>query len=62
MKAVPSLWRGAVKLGVFGLPPSRPNEEAQQRGRLHSRSRDSEAVSHHYDVGNDFYRVVSGPR
>ena len=52
---------GAIKLGLFGGPPRRPSEEARQRGRLRSRSRDSEAVSHHYDVGNDFYRTVLGP-
>lgn len=26
-------------------------------GRLHSRERDRNAISHHYDVGNDFYRL-----
>jgi cyclopropane-fatty-acyl-phospholipid synthase len=61
VKAMPSLWRGGLKLGLFGGPPRRPSEEARPRGRLHSRSRDSEAVSHHYDVGNDFYRMVLGP-
>jgi cyclopropane-fatty-acyl-phospholipid synthase len=61
MNAIPSLWRGAVKLGLLGGPPRRPSEEARPRGRLHTRSRDSEAVSHHYDVGNDFYRTVLGP-
>jgi cyclopropane-fatty-acyl-phospholipid synthase len=30
-------------------------------GRQHSRRRDAAAVSHHYDVGNDFYRLVLGP-
>lgn len=41
------------------LPP--PSEEAQPNGRLHSRSRDAEAVSHHYDVSNEFYRMLLGP-
>jgi cyclopropane-fatty-acyl-phospholipid synthase len=27
---------------------------------LHSRARDRTAVTHHYDVGNDFYRLVLG--
>ena len=61
MKAMPKLWTGAIRLGLVGWPPTRPSEEARQRGRLHSRSRDSDAVSHHYDVGNEFYRTVLGP-
>ena len=40
MKAMPSLWTGAVKLGLFGGPPQRPAKRHGQRGRLHSRSRD----------------------
>ncbi len=56
--AVGTAWR----LGVLGPPPPPPREELRRvRGRLHSRSRDSAAVSHHYDVGNDFYRLVLGP-
>ncbi len=31
-------------------------------GRLHSRRRDAAAVSHHYDVGNDFYQLWLDPR
>jgi cyclopropane-fatty-acyl-phospholipid synthase len=38
-----------------------PPEEVRPRGRRHSRTRDAEAVSHHYDVGNDFYRLLLGP-
>jgi cyclopropane-fatty-acyl-phospholipid synthase len=41
------------------LPP--PPEEARLRGRRHSAARDRAAVSHHYDVSNDFYRLVLGP-
>ena len=29
-------------------------------GARHSRRRDRQAISHHYDVGNDFYRIVLG--
>jgi cyclopropane-fatty-acyl-phospholipid synthase len=47
-------WRG-----LRPLPP--PPEEARLRGRRHSRRRDAEAIAHHYDVGNDFYRLVLGP-
>jgi cyclopropane-fatty-acyl-phospholipid synthase len=31
------------------------------RGRLHSKLRDSKAISHHYDVSNRFYEWVLGP-
>jgi cyclopropane-fatty-acyl-phospholipid synthase len=50
----------AVRLGVIGPPPARPAEEARLRGGRHSRARDAAAISHHYDVGNDFYRLVLG--
>jgi cyclopropane-fatty-acyl-phospholipid synthase len=29
--------------------------------RRHTRVRDAAAIAHHYDVGNDFYRLVLGP-
>lgn len=52
----------AVRLGVVGPPPRPPAEEVRRpRGRLHSRGRDAESVSHHYDVGNDFCRLILGP-
>ena len=41
------------------LPP--PPEEMKPRGRLHSISRDATAVSHHYDVSNEFYELLLGP-
>ena len=31
------------------------------RGIRHSIARDKTAVSHHYDVGNDFYSLLLGP-
>jgi cyclopropane-fatty-acyl-phospholipid synthase len=49
-------------VGLRGLRPlGRPEEEARLHGRRHTRARDAAAVSHHYDVGNDFYRIVLGP-
>ncbi|MGW6537140.1 class I SAM-dependent methyltransferase [Streptomyces sp. NPDC055051] len=43
-------------------PPKPPAEEARGRsGGRHSRRRDKQAISHHYDVGNDFYALVLGP-
>jgi cyclopropane-fatty-acyl-phospholipid synthase len=41
------------------LPP--PPEEARVRGRRHSKERDAAVIAHHYDVSNDFYRLVLGP-
>ncbi len=28
---------------------------------MHSKARDAQAISHHYDVGNEFYEIVLGP-
>ncbi|MCU1553035.1 MAG: methyltransferase, cyclopropane fatty acid synthase [Arthrobacter sp.] len=58
-----TLLRTAVQLGALGPNPAPPPEEARiaRQGRLHSRRRDSAAISHHYDVGNDFYELVLGP-
>ncbi|MGY2004986.1 class I SAM-dependent methyltransferase [Blastococcus sp. SYSU DS1024] len=50
-----------LRLGVLGPPPAPPAEESRVRGVRHSLSRDRRAISHHYDVGNDFYRLLLGP-
>ena len=55
------LLRLAARERLLGRRPPPPPEEARLRGRLHSRRRDQAAISHHYDVGNDFYRLVLGP-
>uniref|UniRef100_UPI0009BDFFA5 SAM-dependent methyltransferase n=1 Tax=Streptomyces viridosporus TaxID=67581 RepID=UPI0009BDFFA5 len=39
-----------------------PREEARRPRRgLHTKRSDRRAISHHYDVGNDFYELVLGP-
>jgi cyclopropane-fatty-acyl-phospholipid synthase len=48
-------------LGALGKPLPPPPEEIVPRGRRHSMRRDKVAVSHHYDVGNEFYALVLGP-
>ena len=58
-RAIAALLR-ATGLGVLRAPPP-PPEEARLHGGLHTRSRDREAISHHYDVSNAFYRLVLGP-
>ncbi|GAB3358054.1 class I SAM-dependent methyltransferase [Modestobacter lapidis] len=57
------LLRTAVRLGALGPEPTPPPEEADlgRVGSRHSRPRDAAAISHHYDVGNDFYELVLGP-
>ncbi|MEW2247157.1 class I SAM-dependent methyltransferase [Streptomyces sp. NPDC058733] len=60
--AVRSAVRGLVKLAGPPLPPAPPAEEVRRhRGHLHTRRTDKKAISHHYDVGNDFYELVLGP-
>lgn len=41
--------------------PAPPSSEAHPRGLLHSRRRDRAAVTHHYDVSNEFYELFLGP-
>ncbi|MFE4838100.1 class I SAM-dependent methyltransferase [Arthrobacter sp. NPDC056691] len=58
-----TLAKTVIRLGALGPNPAPPPEEAkvEKHGRRHSRKRDAAAISHHYDVGNDFYRLVLGP-
>ena len=48
-------------LGALGKPLPPPREEIVPRGRRHSIRRDKVAVSHHYDVGNEFYALRARP-
>lgn len=49
---------GAVGLGIVGPPPRPPASEARLTGRLHTRARDRAAISHHYDLSNEFYELL----
>lgn len=54
--------KGMLRLaGPWPPPPAPPEEVRRRTGPLHTRRRDKEAISHHYDVGNDFYELVLGP-
>ncbi len=49
-------------VGTSALRPlTPPSIEARPRGVIHSKSRDRQAVTHHYDVSNRFYEMVLGP-
>ncbi|MCX4550526.1 cyclopropane-fatty-acyl-phospholipid synthase family protein [Streptomyces sp. NBC_01387] len=54
--------RGLLDIGGLLPPPPPPPEEIRnRRGTIHTKRRDKQAISHHYDVGNDFYELVLGP-
>lgn len=58
-------WVRALGLRTL-LPPEPPAQEVRPARRLalglkHSTARDSQAISHHYDVSNRFYELVLGP-
>jgi cyclopropane-fatty-acyl-phospholipid synthase len=59
----PAQWLAALRLVGAGalVPVPPPPEEARLHGRRHTKGRDAAAISHHYDVSNDFYRRVLGP-
>jgi cyclopropane-fatty-acyl-phospholipid synthase len=61
LRALPIAVTAARRAGALGGPLAAPPEEARLRGWRHSLRRDEAAVTHHYDVGNDFYRIVLGP-
>lgn len=58
------LWQGmraARRTQALGLPPAAPASQAVLRGGLHTRRRDSDAISHHYDLSNEFYELILDP-
>lgn len=57
--AVVQLLRHVGPSALRRMPP--PPEESALRGRRHSKARDADSISHHYDVSNDFYRLFLGP-
>ncbi|MEU0254104.1 cyclopropane-fatty-acyl-phospholipid synthase family protein [Streptomyces sp. NPDC006184] len=60
--AVRAAARDLLRLAGPPVPPAPPREEVRRPRRgLHTRRTDRRAISHHYDVGNDFYELVLGP-
>jgi cyclopropane-fatty-acyl-phospholipid synthase len=58
------LTAGALRMAgpaVLRRPPIPAIEAASRHGRRHSLARDRSSVRHHYDISNDFYRLVLGP-
>ncbi|MFI5615886.1 class I SAM-dependent methyltransferase [Streptomyces sp. NPDC051567] len=54
--------RGLIQLArPLPAPPPPPEEAVRVAGPRHTKGRDRKAISHHYDVGNDFYERVLGP-
>lgn len=51
----------AVRLGAIGRRPPAPAAESNLTGELHSKERDLAAISHHYDLSNDFYELILDP-
>jgi cyclopropane-fatty-acyl-phospholipid synthase len=50
----------AIRAGALRSLPRPPAAELRPRGRRHSRERDKRAVTHHYDVSNEFFRLFLG--
>jgi cyclopropane-fatty-acyl-phospholipid synthase len=48
----------AARLGAIGPRPTAPASQAKLTGLLHSRLRDRAAISHHYDLSNEFYALL----
>lgn len=46
------------RLGALGRHPPAPESQARVRGRLHSRSRDRQVITHHYNLSNRFYQLI----
>ena len=58
------VWRAAKagrRAGALGTPPPPPASQASMRGRIHTRLRDRRAISHHYDLSNEFYSLILDP-
>ncbi|MEM7322249.1 MAG: cyclopropane-fatty-acyl-phospholipid synthase family protein [Actinomycetota bacterium] len=66
IRFAPGQIRGLIKdvgLRTLTQSPPIPPEEVDLGGRLrkHTLARDRKSITHHYDVSNDFYRMVLGP-
>ena len=51
------LMKAAIRAHGLAMLPKPPESELRPEGRLRSLVRDSRAVRHHYDVGNEFFAL-----
>ncbi len=56
-KAKARLMAAAVRAGALKEVPRTPSVELRPAGKRHSLGRDKRAVTHHYDVSNDFFAL-----
>lgn len=62
MRNAPATLSALRDFGAVGVRPPVPGTEFQPpRFGVHSKPKDAEAISHHYDVSNDFYQLCLGP-
>jgi cyclopropane-fatty-acyl-phospholipid synthase len=50
--------KAAYRLGAIKRPLPPPVSEARPKGRLHSKRRDAQVISHHYDLSNALYSLL----
>ncbi|MDI3242344.1 cyclopropane-fatty-acyl-phospholipid synthase family protein [Arthrobacter sp. AL08] len=66
IRPTPAVLAGVARIaraaGALGAPPPPPASQARVKGRLHSLLRDRAAISHHYDLSNDFYALILDPQ
>lgn len=66
IRPTPALLAGVARIatsaGALGTPPQPPASQARVRGRVNSLLRDRAAISHHYDLSNDFYALILDPQ
>jgi cyclopropane-fatty-acyl-phospholipid synthase len=48
---------GLLQATGLTRPPARPSTELRLKGERHTLARDRRAVRHHYDAGNDFFKL-----
>ncbi|MBC9719260.1 class I SAM-dependent methyltransferase [Streptomyces sp. TRM66268-LWL] len=59
LRQVPGAALALARLGALGPRPPAPGaSRARLRGDRHSTARDKAAISHHYDLSNDFYALL----
>ena len=60
-KAKARIAAAAVRAGALKSVPHAPAVELRPQGKRHSIARDKRAVTHHYDVSNEFFALFLGP-